>query len=157
MHATNGMDGLTIRRRRIGLTVLAEARLRDELRRRSPSEPWVEAQFVSVSETDEHGHPIVRRIHDTSVFPPGGARTAMVRCRVCGIFTPPPAMEEGMCLDHSDSDIWGPSPSAAAIRALQYRNLRLPKMELLPDSAEALLMEISEYESGKGVKDSPGE
>ena len=146
MHANNRIAGLSLQPRRIGLTVLAEARLRDALRRQSPSEPWVEAQFVQILETDEQGLPVVRRKHDTTIFPPGGPRTAMVRCKACGIFTPPTAMEDSLCLDHGDHEHWGPSPSAVAIRGLQYRNLRLPETDLPPDSTAALQREIEEHE-----------
>ena len=41
--------------RRTGLERLAEARMRETLRRTTPSEPWVEVQFIDVLETDERG------------------------------------------------------------------------------------------------------
>lgn len=125
-----------------GLTRLAEARLRQELRGHAPSEPWVDAQFVTIFARDERGRPIVRRLHDASVFPPGGEKTAMVRCPGCNVFTPPCAFEKGFCLDHADHGCWGPSPSAQAIAALQYRNLRLMESELPSESRRALQREI---------------
>src|SRR4051794_28644413 len=97
--------------RRTGLSRHEEARLRKQLRRTAPSEPWVEAQFKEVGDVDARGRPIVCRYHDPHVFPPGGADTAMVRCPRCGVFTPPNAIENGACLDHASHDGWGPSPS----------------------------------------------
>jgi hypothetical protein len=121
---------------------VAEQRLRAKLREKSPSEPWVEAQFIEITEFDERGDAIVRQIHNPRLFPPGGDQTAMVRCRVCGIFTPPNAMEDGVCLDHREGDDWGPSPSAQAIFALRYWNLRIDKAELLPESIAELQLEM---------------
>ena len=129
-------------KRRSGLSRLAQARLAETLRRVAPSEPWVDAQFIDVVEIDERGERVVRRAHDPSVFPPGGAQTAMVRCPQCGVITPPNAFENGICLDDADHGNWGPSPSAQAIAALQYRNLRLVEAELPPESLSALQAEI---------------
>ena len=126
-----------------------ESRLKARLRRRAPSEPWVDAQFRTVEETDSRGRPIARRLHDPSVFPPGGARTAMVRCPVCDVFTPPQTIEEGQCMDHADHAGWGPSPSAQAIWALQYYHTRIDGLELAPESPAALRKEIRRAERVK--------
>jgi len=137
------------RPRRVGLSVRNETRLREKLRRRCPSEPWVDAQFISFEDRDERGEPIVYRCHDASVFPPGGANTAMVKCPRCGVYTPPTAIEGGVCLDHAEPAEalephlgWGRSPSAIAIAALQFRNLRLIDKPLPPESRAALRREI---------------
>jgi hypothetical protein len=129
-------------KRRVGLTPALEARLKAQLRRISPSEPWVEAQIKAVEEVDGSGRRVSRRYHDTGVFPPGGAKTAMVRCPTCGIYTPPGAIENEACLDHAEHAGWGPSPSAVAIRGLQYLHLRLAESELPSESISALRREI---------------
>lgn len=128
--------------RTVGLSVAQESKLKARLRKQSPSEPWVEAQFRTVTTTDPRGQIVPRRIHDPHVFPPGGARTAMVRCRACEVFNPPNAFERGVCLDHSAHAGWGPSPSAVAICALQYFNLRLSESELPGESKSSLRREI---------------
>src|SRR5579859_4120282 len=76
-------------KRRIGLTQYAEIQLKEKLRKRSPSEPWVEAQIKTNIDVTADGQPIVYRYHDPRVFPPGGEETLMVRCPRCGVFTPP--------------------------------------------------------------------
>lgn len=124
-------------------------RLRERLRREAPSEPWVEAQFRQSRHADERGKPVVVITHDATVFPPGGAKTAMVRCPACGVMTPPQAFENGVCLDHAERDDFPPSPSALAIAGLQYRNLRLPESELPPESVAALKREIA---TSRGAK-----
>lgn len=128
-----------------GLNRLEETRLRQALRKTAPSEPWVDAQFVAISDFDERGRAIVRRMHDPSVFPPGGTRTLMIRCPKCGVLMPPHAFEKGVCLDHADHEGWGPSPSALAIAALQWRNLRLTQTPLEPESISALRAEIRQH------------
>lgn len=143
--------------RHTGLSRMAEMRLRDKARRRAPSSPWVDAQFKSFVDVDHRGRPIVCRYHDPSVFPPGGAAgTAMVRCPACGIFTPPFAFEQDVCLDHAEPPEplaphlgWGRSPSAVAIEALQYRNLRLLDSQLPSESVAELREEIRKAR-GKG-------
>jgi hypothetical protein len=140
---------------KIGLTPLAESRLRRTLRRKVPSEPWLEAQFRSVLSRNARGEEVVQRLHDASVFPPGGAKTAMIRCACCGIFTPSSAFEHDICLDHADHSAWGRSPSAIAIEALQYRNLRLAETPLPPESRSALRAEIQRFKCGTG-KDRSG-
>jgi hypothetical protein len=73
-----------------GLSALEEHRLRRALRRSVPSETWVDAQFVTITELTPRGGAIVYRQHDTQIFPPGGRRgTAMRWCRRCGRYTPP--------------------------------------------------------------------
>lgn len=140
------------RRTRLGLTPLAESRLRRTLRRKVPSEPWLDAQFRSVSSRDARGEEVVQRLHDPTVFPPGGAKTGMVRCTCCGIFTPASAFEHDICLDHADHSAWCRSPSAIAIEALQYRNLRLAETPLPAESRSALRAEIRRFkrDTGKG-------
>lgn len=128
--------------RAVGLSAAEESKLKARLRKRSPSEPWVEAQFRTVATTDPRGKAVPRRIHDPQVFPPGGSRTAMVCCTGCEIFNPPNAFERGVCLDHSEHVGWGPSPSAVAIRALQYFNLRVSESELPGESKSSLRREI---------------
>lgn len=127
-----------------GLSNADEQRLKQYLRRRSPSEPWVEAQIRSSVEMDEQGQTVIRRTHDRHAFPPGGAQTAMVRCAACRIFTPPQTLEHGNCLDHGDHRGWGPSPSAVAIRAHEFYQVRIPQIELEPESTEELKREIRE-------------
>jgi hypothetical protein len=144
------------RKRRVGLTSYQERVLKDKLRPHTCSEPWVEAQFISANDTDKHGRPILYRYHDARIYPPGGPATAMVRCKVCGVFNPSNAMEDGQCLDHADEvehGGWGPSPSALAIGALQMRNLRLEVLTLEPEDAVSLRQEIAEMsESAQNEK-----
>lgn len=130
--------------RRVGLSAWRENRLKAALRPRMPSEPWVEAQFVSACDVAEDGTPILYRYHDPHVFPPGGAETAMRRCRECGVLMPPHILSQGRCIDHADHTGWGPSPSAIAIRALQRFNLRLEVEELPAEDVVSLRQEIAE-------------
>jgi hypothetical protein len=134
-----------IKGHRTGLSPLAEDRLRVRLRRTAPSEPWVEAQIVTFEDADSRGEPIICRAFDGRVFPPGGRRTAMRRCRLCGRFTPPGAMEAGQCLDHAEDGNWPPSPSAVAIQALQHYNLKMEEPPLPPESTTALKREIRRH------------
>jgi hypothetical protein len=129
-----------------GLLPLAEAQLRRLLRRSAPSEPWVDAQFKNMAGVDDRGATLVRRVFDPQAFPPGGAETAMIRCPRCGVMTPPVAFERGICLDHAEHSSWGRSPSALAIAALQYRNLRLADPPLPPESVAALRAEIQRFQ-----------
>jgi hypothetical protein len=133
------------RKRRVGLSLYHEDRLKRQLRESAPSEPWVEAQFITALDQDQEGEPIVYRYHDPRAFPPGGAETGMIRCPVCGIFMPPNAFEDGQCLDHADHSAWGRSPSAIAIEALQMRNLRLIDSPLPSEDISALREEISKF------------
>jgi hypothetical protein len=147
MHQTFSSDpasglNVSVRQHPASLSAAQEARLKSRLRREAPSEPWVEAQFRTVQQPCDNGKIVVRRFHDTSVFPPGGARTRMVRCAQCKVFNPPGAIEEGLCLDHAEHAGWGPSPSAVAIRGLQYFNLRMAESELPAESGPALRKEI---------------
>ena len=132
-------------RPQVGLTWHQEQRLKRQLRDAAPSEPWVEAQIKTAGDVDGEGQPIVYRYHDPHVFPPGGEQTGMVRCPQCGVFTPPNAFETGACLDHADHRNWGPSPSAVAIRALQFFNLRLEEAELPPEDDSSLRREIKKF------------
>jgi hypothetical protein len=134
-----------IRRRRVGLSQYQEKFMREKLRAAAPSEPWVDAQFVTVRDQDETGWPIYYRYHDPRAFPPGGKKTAMVRCPACGILMPPNAFEQGECLDHSIHRGWGPSPSAVAIAALQYYNLRAREPDLPPEDLTSLRQEIEQF------------
>ena len=133
-------------KRRVGLSAYQEQRLKDELRPSVCSEPWLEAQFKSADDTDETGQPILYRYHDPHVYPPGGAKSAMVRCPLCGVFVPPNTLEHGACLDHARHEGWGPSPSAVAIRGLQMFNLRMEDPELPPEDVEALRAEIQAFQ-----------
>jgi hypothetical protein len=77
--------------KRVGLTIAKEQRLKRELRLTTCSEPWVEAQIKTVVDREgPGGEPIVYRYHDPKAYPPGGAKTAMVRCPACGVFTTGP-------------------------------------------------------------------
>lgn len=134
------------KRKTIGLSPARELSLKARLRKTTCSEPWVEAQFKRATDSDEEGHKITYRYHDPRVYPPGGERTAMVRCRKCGIFTPPGAIEHGCCLDHANHAGWGPSPSAVAFQAMQRYNLRLEdSVELRSEKILVLKREISRY------------
>ena len=133
-------------KRRVGLSAYQEQRFKDELRPTVCSEPWLEAQFKSADDTDEAGQAILYRYHDPRVFPPGGAKTAMVRCPLCGVFVPPNTLEHDACLDHARHEGWGPSPSAVAIRGLQMFNLRLEGPELPPEDVPSLRKEIEQYQ-----------
>lgn len=128
------------------MTALQESRLRERLRLEAPSEPWVDAQFYDVCDSDERQTVVVRRRHNPDVFPPGGDLTVMVRCPACGVFTPPVALEGGLCLDHAEHGCWGESPSAQAIRGLQLRNLRMDEVPLKPESLTALQKEVQQYQ-----------
>jgi hypothetical protein len=76
-----------------GLTRWQEQQLRLALRRAACSETWVDDQIVNRICTDAGGDPITLRVHDPTVFPPGGKRhTPMRWCRCCGRYTPPPAI-----------------------------------------------------------------
>lgn len=130
---------------RVGLTVYEEDRLKRRLRRRTCSEPWVEAQIKTCHDVDQNGTEIIYRYHDPHVYPPGGAKTAMIRCPACGAFNPPNAIEHGRCLDHADHRGWGPSPSAVAIQGLQRFNLRMEEPELPPEDVKSLRKEIRRF------------
>ncbi len=131
--------------RRVGLARSTESRLREKLRTCCPSSPWIDAQFTSTVFTDDQGLKVICRQHDPSVFPPGQEKTLMVRCPVCGIFTPPYAFERGICLDDLGPQShlgWGRSPSALAIQRLRTRHAELIDLPLEPESTEALRREI---------------
>jgi hypothetical protein len=130
--------------KRVGLTMAKEQRLKRELRKTTCSEPWVEAQIKTVIDRETPGgEAIVYRYRDPKAYPPGGAKTGMVRCPVCGVFTPPNAMEHEGCLDHARHDGWGPSPSALAFQALQHYNVTLEDhLKLAPEDAHSLHNEI---------------
>ncbi len=145
MHAMNIVDGHVVRTRRVGMSVFDEQRLRRALRKKTPSEPWIDAQFIEVVEWDDRGGAIVRRAHDPKVFPPGGEKTRMLRCKICSIFNPPNAMENGACMDHHDGGNWGASPSAVAIEKLRYRFKDLEPLELASEVVEDLQVEIRAY------------
>jgi hypothetical protein len=133
-------------KRRVGLTALQQRQLQVRLRVFTPSEPWVEAQFKRVIDLDENDRPIVYCYHDPHVFPPGGKKTAMVRCPTCQVFTPPHAFEGGQCLDHSSHEGWGPSPSAVAIATLRHYVLRVEGLaDLEPEDDDSLRLEIERY------------
>ncbi|HEX4796215.1 MAG TPA: hypothetical protein VH370_20670 [Humisphaera sp.] len=127
---------------RVGLSLANIKRLKEELRKKTPSEPWVEEQIKSVERIDEHGRQIVHRFHDKNAFPPGGSKTLMLRCPLCDIFNPPHALEAGQCLDHSEHVGWGQSPSARAIERAQYFHSKVLECELVPESDEAIAEEI---------------
>jgi hypothetical protein len=78
--------------KRFSLTPVAESRLRCRLRRACCSEPWVDDQIRTLTDTAPDGEEIVYRFHNPHVFPPGGKKTGMRWCRVCGRFTPRPAI-----------------------------------------------------------------
>ena len=137
------------RKPRVGLTQYSEALLKEKLRRRCPSEPWVEAQIKTANDTDADGNPILYRYFDTHVFPPGGEKTKMIRCPKCGIFNPPNAMEHGACLDHASHEGWTPSPSALAFVRLQLLNAEIETCELAPEDTASLRREIRQFEESQ--------
>jgi hypothetical protein len=128
-----------------GLSAAQEQKLKAKLRRTTCSEPWVEAQIRGTVAIDARGKLFLRRYHDPHVFPPGGSQTAMCRCAVCRVWTPPQALEDGVCLDHHEPLGWGPSPSALAIAAHEFFNMRTPPLELAPESTAELEMEIAQH------------
>jgi hypothetical protein len=142
--ATSSSSRKLNRTPRVGLAPHEERKLKSKLRRRSPSEPWVEAQIKSSADVTADGLPIVYRYHDPHAFPPGGRQTAMIRCPKCGIFNPPNTFEGGACLDHARHDAWGPSPSAVAIEKFIALNLH-PEVELEPEDVHSLQHEIRQY------------
>lgn len=138
------------KKKRHHLTAQRERSLRARLRKTTPSEPWVEAQFKSAEEIDCYGSIAAYRYHDPQVFPPGGPlHTAMIRCPKCGIYMPPNAFEHGACLDHARHEGWGQSPSAIAIQRLQLLNLRLVDAELPPEDIKSLRREIRRYQKNR--------
>jgi len=143
-------------RRRVGLSHYQEARLKERLRERTCSEPWVEAQIAKASDRDANGQRIHYHYHDAKAYPPGGKQTLMVRCRICGIFTPPHAMEQGQCLDHAGQDGWGPSPSAVSIRKLERINAEPDYCRLAPEDIASLRREIAEYKRLEQENDKRG-
>jgi len=133
-------------RRRVGLNFQREQDLKRKLRQTAPSEPWVEAQIKSAHDIQEGGGEILYRYHDPHVFPPGGAKTKMKRCPRCGVFTPPNAFEQAICLDCADhADGWGPSPSAVAIERLRMLRFEIPQRRLRGEDTESLLLEIERF------------
>lgn len=153
----SGSKSLGKRRRAVGLSAYQEALLKRELRLTTPSEPWVEAQFKTVSDTDTDGADIVYRYRDPHAFPPGGAQTAMVRCAECGVFNPPNAIEHDNCLDHANHEGWGPSPSAIAIAALRKLNLELEILDLLPEDSVSLRREIHQFHQTGAISENARE
>jgi hypothetical protein len=135
-----------------GLTWYQARRLKCRLRSSSPSEPWVEAQIVVVDDADPHGNAIHYVLHDPSVFPPGGLETRMVRCRICGIYNPPNAMEGGCCLDHARHKGWGRSLSAKAIQAMERRKAGMHFCPLLREDIEGLQLEIEKFNRRQAKK-----
>jgi len=119
-----------------------------------PSEPWVDTHFTEISDIDPDGQPISTRFFNRGAkgSPLNGAASAMVRCTLCGRLTPPQAIEGGACMDHQPERqhaAYGSSPSAAAIRQLQYRNLRADTPRLPDESKSALRREIKQFKRGK--------
>lgn len=136
-----------------GLSLAEEARLRAGLRRKTPSEPWVDEQLREVQTTNGRGQVVVRRRFDPSAFPPGGNKTKMVKCKTCGIPTPPNAIEDGECLDHREEGNWGKSPSAVALAALRYYHLiASDPLPLPPDSERRLRREIHYFQKHGKVR-----
>ncbi len=77
-----------------GLTSIQETLLKASLRRSACSEPWVDDQIVVRHCPGPGGRMIPVRLHDPSVFPPGGRRRTPMRwCRSCGRYTPAPAIQ----------------------------------------------------------------
>jgi hypothetical protein len=105
----------------------------------------LEAQIVVVDDVDPDGNAIHYTLHDPGVFPPGGSETQMVRCRICGIYNPPNAMEGGCCLDHARHKGWGRSLSAKAIQAMERRKVGLNFCPLLPEDTHSLVLEIKRF------------
>lgn len=151
---------------RIGLSRLSEQKLKRKLRRIAPSEPWVEAQILGFLDHDAKGEEIVYRFFDVKAFPPPG----MVECPLCGRTVPPVSMETpdprvfvnqrrgdeshgARCMDCRPARVHqchGGSPSAQAIREIQYRNLRLDEVKLESEDASDLKEEIRMFFGGEG-------
>lgn len=117
-----------------------------------PSEPWIDSTFRQVDDLDADGTPISVRYHDSRVqLPPG-----MIRCPRCGHATPPNAMEGKRCADcrrEWEHERHGPSPSAMAIRQIEYRCGRPDPVQkdagMLPEGTSALRREIKRFRKGK--------
>lgn len=129
---------------RAGLAPHQERQLKTKLRKRTCSEPWVEAQIRTFVDVTADGIPIVYCYHDPHIYPPGKDQTAMIRCPKCRVFNPPNTFEHGACLDHASHKGWGPSPSAVAIEKFIALNLH-SEVELEPEDVVALRREIAEY------------
>jgi hypothetical protein len=130
---------------RAGLAPHQERQLKANLRKRTCSEPWVEAQIKTFADVTADGVPVVYCYHDPHAYPPGRENTKMVRCPKCHIFNPPNTIEHGACLDHASHDGWGPSPSAVAIQQFIALNLS-SEVQLEPEDVVSLRREILEYE-----------
>lgn len=156
------------KRRRVGLSRLAERNLKAKLRETAPSEPWIEAQIHSCDDTDEKGKPIVYRFHQPRAFPAAD----MAVCCLCGRHTPMITMESPVrsrtgnrrlrrgaetpmprCADCRPAKIqeaYGGSPSARSIAEIQNRNLRMDEVKLESEDVEDLEKEIRAYYRGEG-------
>jgi hypothetical protein len=76
-----------------GLTPWQVICLRFRLRQAACSETWVDDQIVSLTTVDADGDTITTTRFDSRVFPPGGRQGTKMRwCRVCGRYTPAPAV-----------------------------------------------------------------
>jgi hypothetical protein len=156
MRAQSNVSSSPHRRKpRIGLTQYSEVLLKEKLRKRSPSEPWVEEQIKTTDDVDADGKPILYRYFDPHAFPPGGEKTKMIRCPRCGIFNPPNAMEHGLCLDHARHQGWTPSPSALAFVRLQLLNAEIEACELAPEDTASLRREIRQFEKTEAANSLP--
>ncbi len=89
MPQTRKKNRIPAKKLHVGVTPPEESRLRRHLRQKAPSEPWIDAQFRTLTDTTPAGQPITCRLHEPHLFPPGGPKTAMKYCRSCGRYTPP--------------------------------------------------------------------
>jgi hypothetical protein len=148
--------------KRVGLSIPEEEKIKARLRRRLPSEAWVDATFFAAEEIGPDGEAIVYTFHNAKAFPPGGRDTKMVTCPHCLRVVPPIHLEafkvgerpdgrekidepSELCADHKEErfqDAWGESPSARAIQQLQHLNLRIEERKLPAESRAALRREI---------------
>jgi hypothetical protein len=76
-----------------GLTAWQVLHLRNRLRQAAPSETWVDDQIKTITDIDADGDQLTLTYFDSRVFPPGGRRETQMRwCRLCGRYTPRPAI-----------------------------------------------------------------
>lgn len=96
------------------------------------SAPWVDAQFVAVSDNGPDGEAITIRYRDPHVYPPASDTSPMKKCRVCGVFTPANCIgSSGICLDcfccarPKAAARYGTSVSGLAFQHIAAEHLRI--------------------------------
>lgn len=136
--------------KRVGLLWATAQKIIKDLLPHVPSRPWADAQIVRRVDREPDGTAIVYRFRDKYVFPPGGAKTAMVPCVGCGVSHPVDHQGHVLCYEHDDErtmDAYGASPSAVAIRVLQMLNVRKEEneLEMEPEDTASLEREIAAF------------